>query len=259
MLLSGVFLVAQMPLVRFVEKKPLNVEGYTLIEGFPGMGLVGTIAVKYLSEKLGCKEAGYIESGAFVPIIRVHNGLPVHPSRIYISDKYKLVLIVSEQIVPQIFTDRLSKGIADWIQKKKIKRIISLSGIRALPDKASKGTVYGIASDDASKKMLNNYNVEVIKEGITSGITALMMLEFKDRSLEAFSLLGNVQIAADYKASASLVEKLNEMFAFEIDTAPLKKEAKATEKALLEHLKQMKQVSTETKKLEGNASTPMYT
>lgn len=246
-------------LVSFVEKKPINVAGYTLIEGFPGMGLVGTIAVKYLSEKIGCREAGYIVSETFVPIIRVHNGLPVHPSRIYVSDKYKVVLLVSEQIVPQVFTDRMSKGIADWIQKKKIGRVISLSGIRALPKKEGRETVYGIASDDSSKKMLEKHNVEVIKEGITSGITALMMLEFKDRSLEAFSLLGNVQIAADYKASAALIEKLNDMFAFEIDTGPLKKEAKVTEKALLEHLKQIKQASGQAKKFETESHAPMYT
>lgn len=245
--------------VNFIEKKPMDVTGYTLIEGFPGMGLVGTIAVKFLSEKLGCEETGYIESESFVPIIRIHNGLPVHPSRIYVSDSHKVVLIVSEQIVPQVYTDRLSKAIADWIQKKKIKRIISLSGIRALPAKEGKKTAYGIASDEKSKKMLKDFNVEIIKEGITSGITALMMLEFKNRSLEAFSLLGNVQIAADYKASAALIEKLNEMFAFQISTAPLKKEAKETEKALLEHLKQLKQVNAETKKFEGTPSTPMYT
>ncbi len=247
-------------LVKFVETKPTNVSGYTLIEGFPGMGLVGTIAAKYLSEKLECKEMGYIESASFVPIIRVHNGLPVHPSRIYVSEKYRIVILVSEQIVPQMFTGNLSNGIADWIQKKKINRIISLSGIRALPNKgSSKETVYGIASDEASKKMLTQHKVEVIKEGITSGITALMMLEFKDRSLEAFSLLGNVHIAADYKASAALIEKLNEMFAFDIDTGPLKKEAKETEKALLEHLKQMKQAGEQTQKLESQGHTPMYT
>ena len=95
-----------------------------------------------------------------------------------------------------------------------------------MPEKAGKETIYGIASDDTSKKMLNEYNIEIIKEGITSGITALMMLEFKDRALEAFSLLGNVQIAADYKASAALIEKLNEMLSLKIDTDPLKKEAK---------------------------------
>lgn len=252
-------MIEEKPTVRFVETKPANINGYTLIEGFPGLGLVGTIAVKYLSEKLECRQVGYIESEFFMPIIRVHNGIPVHPSRIYVSDRHKIVLIVSEQIVPQVFTDRMSKAVVDWIQKKKIGRIISLNGIRALPEKAGRETIYGIASDDGSKKMLNEYNVEIIKEGITSGITALMMLEFKDRALEAFSLLGNVQIAADYKASAALIEKLNEMLSLKIDTEPLKKEAKETEKALLEHLKQLKEVDGETKKFEGEAQTPMYT
>ena len=246
--------------VRFVEKKPLNLSGYTLIEGFPGMGLVGTIAAKYLSEKLHGTESGYIVSDAFIPVIRVHEGLPVHPSRIYVSEKNKLVLLVSEQIVPQLFTNRMSKAIVDWIQKKKIKRVISLSGIRALPHKEGKLSVYGIASDEASKKMLKQFKVEIIKEGITSGITALMMLEFKDRKIEAFSLLGNVQIAADYKAAAALIEKLNEMLGLSIDAKPLRKEAKETEKALLEHLKNLKQVSDQTQKLETpSPQTPMYT
>jgi uncharacterized protein len=257
--LKGAFVLAEKPLIAFVEKKPVDISGYTLIEGFPGMGLVGTIAAKYLSEKLDCVETGYVVSETFLPIIRIHNGLPVHPSRIYVSNRHKVVLLVSEQVVPQAFTDRLSRAIADWIQKKKIKRVVSLGGIRALPQTEGKQTVYGIASDEASKKMLVRHNVDIIKDGITSGITALMMLEFKDRALEAFSLLGNVQIAADYQASAALVEKLNEMFSFNIDTAPLKKEAKETEKALVEHLKQLREVSGETKKLEPDMGTPMYT
>jgi len=245
--------------IDFVEKKPLDLAGYTLIEGFPGMGLVGTIATKYLSEKLDLEQAGYIDSNMFIPIIRVHEGLPVHPTRIYVDKKNRLVLLVSEQIVPQVLTDKLGNAIVDWIQKKKIKRVISLSGIRALPAKEGRQKVYGIASDNGSKKMLRQYNIEIIKEGITSGITALMMLEFKDRSIEAFSLLGNVQIAADYKAAAALIEKLNEMLALNIDVKPLKKEAKQTEKALLEHLKKLRQVSDQTQKLENQPGTPMYT
>ncbi|MBN2067194.1 MAG: proteasome assembly chaperone family protein [Candidatus Diapherotrites archaeon] len=245
--------------IEFVEIRPMNLSGYTLIEGFPGMGLVGTIATKYLSEKLNLQEIGYLDSDMFMPIIRVHDGLPVHPTRIYVDDKKRIVLLVSEQIVPQVFTDKLGKAIVDWIQKKKIKRVISLSGIRALPAREGKQRVYGIASDNGSKKMLNDFNIEVIKEGITSGITALMMLEFKDRSIEAFSLLGNVQIAADYKAAAALIEKLNEMLGLSIDVAPLQKEAKETEKALLEHIKKLKQVTDNAQRFESQPQTPMYT
>ncbi len=245
--------------VRFVERKPLNLGGYTLIEGFPGMGLVGTIAIKYLSEKLPVEESGYIDSSMFVPIIRVHDGLPIHPSRIYVSERHRLVLLVSEQIVPQLFTDRLNKAIVDWIQRKEISRVISLSGIRALPEKGGKQRIYGVASDNGSKRMLQQFKVELIKEGITSGLTALMMLEFKDRKIEAFSLLGNVQIAADYKAAAALIEKLNEMLGLSIDVKPLRKEAKETEKALLEHLRKLKDTSERTQRFEGQPQTPMYT
>lgn len=246
------------PLVRFVEKKPLNLNGFTLIEGFPGMGLVGTISAKYLTEKLDFSEVGFVDSAIFVPIIRVHNGLPVHPSRIYVNQKKKLVLLISEQIIPQLFTERLAKAVVEWIKQKKIAQVISLSGIRALPSKEGKEIVYGIASDEASKKMLKKYNVQVIKEGITSGVTALILLGLKDNKIDAFSLMGNVQIAADYKAASSILEKLSEMLSLNIDTKPLKKEAKETKKALLEHLKNLKQNQTETTKFEAD-QTPMYT
>jgi uncharacterized protein len=244
--------------VRFVEREPLDLSGFTLIEGFPGMGLVGTIGAKYLTEKLGFRETGCLESRAFVPIVRVHNGLPVHPSRIYVNEKKKLVVLISEQIIPQFFTDRLAREVVNWVQRKKIKRVISLSGIRALPSREGKEIVYGIASDEASKKMLREHKVQIIKEGITSGVTALIMLGLRDNKIEAFSLMGNVQITADYKAAAAILEKLSQMLQLGLDVKPLRKEAKETEKALIAHLKELRKAQGETTKFEAD-QTPMYT
>jgi len=245
-------------MVKFVDASCPSLEGYTLIEGFPGMGLVGTIGAKYLTEKLDFMEAGCVQSKVFVPIIRIHQGMPVHPSRIYVNKKRKLVVLISEQVIPQVFTHQLAKEVVDWVQRKKIRRVVSLSGIRALPSKEGKQTIYGIASDEASKKMLKKHEVQLIKEGITSGVTALIMLALKDNKIEAFSLMGNVQIAADYKAAASILEKLSEMLSLGLDVKPLHKEAKETEKALLEHLKQLKNAQGETAKLEPEARTSMY-
>ena len=244
--------------INFVERKKVDLKDFTLIEGFPGMGLVGTISAKYLTEKLDFKEIGYIESNMFLPIIRVHNGLPIHPSRIYASEKHRLVVLLSEQIIPQLLVDKLAKAIVEWIENKKISRLISLAGIKAMPEKPGKQVVYGIASDEASKKTLEENNVEIIKEGITSGINALILLELKDKNIDAFSLLGNVEISADYKASAMLIEKLAQILKIEVDTKPLMKEAKETEKALLEHLDQLKKTGEEVKKFE-DIQTPMYT
>ena len=77
------------PEISFIEKKKIDLKGYTLIEGFPGMGLVGTIGAKYIVEKLNFNEMGYLESDIFVPILRVHEGIPIYPSRIFVNEKKK--------------------------------------------------------------------------------------------------------------------------------------------------------------------------
>lgn len=245
--------------VNFVETESADLKGYSLIEGFPGMGLIGTISAKFLSEKMGFKQIGYIESNMFLPIIRVHAGMPVHPSRIYVNHEKKIVLLLSEQIIPQFVVEKLAKAIVEWIETKKIARIISLSGIRAVAEKGKEQKkIYGMASDEKSMAMLKTHGIEIIKEGITSGITAMILLELKDKKIEAFSLLGNVEIAADYKTSAALIQKLGEMLSLEIDTKPLLKEAKETEKALLQHLQQLKKAGQDAKEFE-DVQTPMYT
>lgn len=245
--------------VLFHEHKKRDLTGYTLIEGFPGMGLAGTIAAKYLSEKLDFELLGHIESGLFVPIIRVHNGYLVFPSRIYANEKHRLVIIISEQIIPTFFTYKIAEAVVAWIKKKKIKSIISLSGIRAVPE--GRNTVYGIASNLESKRLLKKYNVEAIKEGVTSGITALIMLKLKDARIDAISLMGNVELAADYKAAAVLLEKLNEILGLQIDVVPLEKEAKETEKALVKHLEELKKAAEHDQRIEEKTVTgpQMYT
>lgn len=243
----------------FHEHKKRDISGYTLIEGFPGMGLVGTIAAKYIVEKLDLELLGHIESDAFVPIIRVHNGYPVFPSRIYLSKKHKIVVLISEQIISPVFTSQLAKEVVSWVKKKKIASVISLSGIKSFPGDAK--TIYGIASNSESRNTLKKYGVEIIKDGITSGITALIMLNLKDEKIDAVSLMGNVEVAADYKAASGLIEKLNQIYSLNIDTKPLEKEARETEQALLKNLEELKKVAQKDRALEEKTITgpQMYT
>jgi len=113
--------------------------------------------------------------------------------------------------------------------------VISLNGIQGGQEKTSK--IYGIAANNKSKKWLEQFKVEVIDEGVTTGVTALMLLELKKTELDAISILGNVQIQADYKASADIIQKLDEILGLSLSIEPLLEEAKETEKMLLEHFK----------------------
>ena len=243
--------------VEFVEKGEHSLSGYTLVEGFPGMGLVGTIAAKYLVEKLEFEQIGFVDSNAFVPIIRIHGGRPVHPSRLYVNDKKKLAVIVSEQLIPQGLVWIFAKELVDWIEGKGIERVVSLAGIKT--EDGDKEKIYGIASNAGAKEFLEKNGIEIINEGITTGVNALIMLDLMDKDIQAVSLLGRVQISADYKAAATLLKKLDEMSGLGLDLAPLLKEAKETEKALLSHLGAMKKTGDEIKKLEDKTvQTPMF-
>jgi uncharacterized protein len=242
--------------IEFIENTPINFSGYTLIEGFPGMGLVGTIGAKYLVEKLKFEEIGFIDANIFIPIIRIHEGMPVNPSRIYAKQEKKVAIIISEQIVPKYYTEKMAKAIVEWVEENNFKRLISLEGINA--GEKSQDKVYGIGANEKSLELLKKYNVEAIKEGITTGITSLILLELKkDPSFEAISLLGNANLQADYKAAATILKKLSEITLLEIDTVPLLNEAKKTEKELLKHFQELKKTVNKVEKFEGQ--TPMYT
>ena len=59
-----------------LREKP---QGCTIIEGFPGLGLIGTIATEYLIKHLDAKSIGYIWSEDFSPIATVHDSKVIQP------------------------------------------------------------------------------------------------------------------------------------------------------------------------------------
>ncbi|MEK6973501.1 MAG: PAC2 family protein [archaeon] len=241
----------------FVERAKENLRGYTLIEGFPGMGLVGTISAKYLTEQVKFTEIGHIECDFFTPVIRVHHGLPMYPSRIYVSKEHKLVVLLSEQIIPSTLVNNLSKETIKWINQKGITRVISLAGIKT-EGEGNAETVYGIAANEESLKELKKYDIEIIDEGLTTGVTAMMLLEMrKQHKFKAYSLLGSANTAADYMASAELLKKLNIILGLKITVKPLMQEAKKTQEMVLKHLNDLKKTEENTEEFEKGPQ--MYT
>jgi uncharacterized protein len=239
-----------------IEETKIDLTGYTVIEGFPGMGLAGTIAAKYIVEKMPFIEFAHIESEVFMPIVRIHKGMPVNPARVYVNKKNKLVILIAEQVIPKEHTGHVAHAVVDWISSKKISRVISLAGLNT--NDPSSDQVYGIAASEKARKSLVKAKVNVIGDGITTGLTALMLLQLTRKpSIEAYSLLGNVRVGADYKAAASLIKKLDEMIGLSIPVKPLLEEAKQTEKELLKQMTEMKKGTTEITKMENQ--TPMYT
>ncbi len=249
-----------------VEREKVNLAGFTLIEGFPGMGLVGTISVKYLTEKLGFVPIGYLKTNLFLPVVRIHHGYPLHACQLFYQPKLKLVTLVSEQIVPNNRIALIAGAVVEWVKEKKIRRVVSLSGIQVAGEEAGETAdeVYGFASNAGAHAWLEKHKIKVIQEGVTTGINALVLLELLDEDIEGACLLGKVKISADYAASATLLKKLKDMLGLDISLEPLLAEAKQTEKEIVEHLQKVKDVSAQAQEFEdqvrtGSDGPPMFT
>ncbi len=236
------------PFVNVVEFGDKKFKGYTLIEGFPGMGLVGTIAAKYLIDKMKFSYDGYIDSNTFMPIVRIHKGVPLRPARIYSLESKKLVIIISEQVIAKPYVRLFADTITQWIQKKGFASLISLSGIHSYD--STQNVIYGIAANDESVDLLKKHGLEVIEDGITTGITAIMLLELKKTNIQAISILGNVKNAADYQAAAEILKKLSEIIELKVDVGPLLEEAKELEKELVSQMKKLQETKDSVEKFE---------
>ena len=73
-----------------LKKKPKNA---TIIEGFPGFGLVGTISTEYLVHELKAEMIGYVHSEELPPMVAIHESSVVRPIGVYYAEKQNLVIL----------------------------------------------------------------------------------------------------------------------------------------------------------------------
>src|SRR3989344_7706884 len=108
-----------------LQKKPKNP---TIIEGFPGFGLVGTIATEFLIKHLDAEQIGIIRMEEVPPVIAVHKGKPVEPLGIFYAKKENLIILHALTSV-QGFEWELAEALTNMSKELKAKEIISLEGV----------------------------------------------------------------------------------------------------------------------------------
>lgn len=229
-----------------------------LVEGFPGLGLVGTISASYLVEKLKMEPLGYITGDQFPPLAAVHNHRPLYPARMYYSSKYDLIVFISEFVIPIGTVNELADRIYEFARKSRVSRIISLGGITI---KGQQDEVYAIASLPALSAELEKLpTVKMIKEGATTGVTGVLLARGAVEEYPVISLLAESQEGyMDPKAAAMVLEVLKGMLKFDIDTTALENEAKAIDSKVKEVMSRAKTAHSEYKKVQDGASLgPMY-
>ncbi|RME52715.1 proteasome assembly chaperone family protein [Candidatus Woesearchaeota archaeon] len=218
-----------------LKKKPKNVR---IIEGFPGFGLVGTIATEFLLEHLGTEQIGEFVYDVLPPTIALHKGKLVHPMGVHYVKKYNLV-VLHTLLNTKGEEWSIAETIAKMASSLSAKEIISLEGVNALiPTEEPSVFYYGNPS-------FAKCGAEPLKEGIIIGVTASLMLRVKKVSClfaETHSAL------PDSKAAAKIVEVLNNYLKLGLDTKPLLEQAIQFEHKLKTILEQTGKATQEADK-----------
>ncbi len=249
--------------VDFHVTKPFRLREPVLVEGFPGLGLVGTISASYLVEKLKMEFVGYVTSDMFPPLASIHDYKPHYPARIYVSKRNNLVVLLSEFIVPVGACYELAQRVHEFAREHKVRQIISLGGIHL---RSEEPKVYGIATQSGLlDALVKSGKVSLIKEGATTGVTGVLLAQGAVENFPVVSFLAQAhEEYMDPKASAMVLEVLKTYLKLDFETRTLEAEAAEIESKMKDLLARAKQANTQYKKAAAdlgggpNNLGPMY-
>ena len=223
-------------------KKPT---GCTIIEGFPGFGLVGTIVTEFLLEHLKCEQIGEFIYDELPAMIAIHKGQMVRPMAVFHCKKYNLI-ILQTILNTKGFEWKIAEAVVHMAKVLKAKKIISVEGVAATnkvsgqvqPNENPKLLYYG---DDKLKK----FGAEPVVESIIIGVSAAVMLKYNKLVCIFAETQSNLP---DSKAASQVIGVLDKYLSLEVDTAPLLKQAEDFENKLKNIIQQSSKTAEESDK-----------
>lgn len=215
-----------------------------IIEGFPGFGLVGTIATEFLIKHLGAKQIGKIWSDELMPVAAVHDSKIIEPLGIFYDKTHNLIIIHALSAVKGLEW-KISNAILQLSKMVGAKEIVSLEAIGS--EEEGMRTFY-YSSKDNKKKLFEGMGMQPLKEGMVMGVTGALLLKNCD-IVSCLFVESHVGLG-DSKAAAKVIEILDDYLGLDVDYKPLIKAAEKFEETLKEILEKGKKMTEHKNKRE---------
>lgn len=210
-----------------IWKKPKNP---IIIEGFPGFGLVGTIATEFLIDHLDTELIGRVRIDESPAVVAIHDDHTVEPLGIFYNKKHNLVIIHAVSASTGIEW-KLSDLIAKIAKDLGAKEIISLEGVGSSKTKTDSDKIFYFSKNTKSKHGLSKLGLNPLKEGIIMGVTGALLLDVKTTPLNCIFAETHTELP-DSKAAARIIKVLSDYLGMKLDTAPLMMQAEKFEEKL---------------------------
>ncbi|OLS25954.1 MAG: hypothetical protein HeimC3_12280 [Candidatus Heimdallarchaeota archaeon LC_3] len=196
--------------------------GKTIVVGFPGFGLVGTIAAKYIIKSLDLEVVGYLRSPLIPPLAVFLDGILAYPYRIYgdLSGNQDIIVLIGESPAPPQAYYFLANAVLDWGTKfGHAEEVICLDGFSDQGE--PKNDVYLVAEPDVKGKM-DQYNLPKPQTGYIGGLSGAILNESIIREIDGYALLvSTTSHYPDPNGAGHLIETINKIKNLNIDTKSL--------------------------------------
>ncbi len=234
-----------------LNKKPKNV---TLIEGFPGIGLIGTISTEFLMEHMKFEQIGKIIFDDAPAIVAIHKGKIIEPLGIYYNKEKNMVIVHGLNMMYGNEWE-LSIAILELYTKLNAREVISIEGVGAqeqeIDESVKDGSVFYYTNTHAIELKMKHLALNKLQDGIIMGLTSALILKSGKIPLTCFFAKTHTKLP-DSKAAAGIIMALDKYLGLAVDYEPLLKQAQEFEDKLKNILMKGKMASEihEKKKLD---------
>ncbi len=237
--------------------KDVDISGGTILEGFPGIGIVGPIAATYLIDYLDMDQICALDSSEFPPTSMVYANKPKFPARIYANSEHKIALFLSEFTPSPKLHRPIAKKLLEWAKEQRCKRLICMEGLPSDAGEKPEGEVkreidvFGVGSTDNTRDELKEAKIKKLETGMIFGVSGVLLNEGRWENFDVITLLAEAYVdAPDALAAAKLLESLDKLMPnIKIETKPLLQESKKFEEHLRGLRKQAEPPITEPNKV----------
>ena len=226
------------------------------IEGLPGIGNVGKVAVDFLIDELKAKKIYEITSYTFPHSVFVNEDNLVELPIVEVfykefKDKRNILLLSGDvQPIDEISSYEFSEIVLNLIQKFDCNELITLGGI-GLSEIPKKPKVYCTGN---SAKMIQRYKSNMVSNqlygvvGPIIGVSGLLLGLSTRRNIEAISFLAETYGHPMYlgiNGAKEILKVLDKELKLKLDLNKLDKEIKDIETQILKKTEQLNEVTSE--------------
>ena len=234
-------------MARIESHTELHLESPVLVEGLPGVGLVGKIATDHIVTSFEMEHVAscHCEGLARVATYEAATHQLKPPVRIYADESRDLLALQSDIPVSPESSPSFATCVTGWFDDHDVTPIC-LSGLPAEKDDVP--AMYGVGTGDAGA-LLDDHDIDVPDQnGLISGPTGALLAEAGESGLDAVGLVvqSNRQFPDPEAARILLLEGIEPIAGISVETDSLVEKAEEIADAKENLAKQMEQATQES-------------